>query len=80
MTLSGLTYKCSAGETFDIVALSIYGDEKYASELFCANPALCTIQVFCGGELLELPVVDIPDIEEDEEEEDYMPAIAPWKE
>ena len=33
MTLSGQGYRCSAGETFDSVALNVYGDEKYACEL-----------------------------------------------
>ena len=30
MTLSGRVYVCSAGETFDSVALAIYGDEVFA--------------------------------------------------
>ena len=77
MTLSGQEYRCSAGETFDSVALRVYGDEKYACELLCANPALCTLPVFLGGEVLELPVVEIP---ENGEGEEYMPATAPWKE
>ena len=53
MTLSGQGYRCSAGETFDSVALAVYGDEKYACEILNANPALCTIPVFRGGEILE---------------------------
>jgi phage tail protein X len=77
MTLSGQTYRCSGGETFDKVALIIYGDEKYACELLGANPSLCTIPVFTGGEVLELPVVEVT---ENSDEEDYMPASAPWKE
>lgn len=77
MTLSGQVYKCRAGETFDSVALAVYGDEKYSCELLCANPALCTISLFTGGEVLSLPVVEVPD---EESEEDYMPATAPWKE
>ena len=76
MTLTGQTYTCSAGETFDIVALQVYGDEKYACELLNANPALCLIPMFTGGEVLQLPEIVIPD----EPEEDLMPARAPWKE
>lgn len=77
MTLSEQVYKCAAGETFDSVALAVYGDEKYAAELLNANPTLCHIPVFAGGELLDLPVVEIP---AQESENDYMPATAPWKE
>lgn len=77
MTLSGQVYRCSAGDTFDRVALSVYGDEKYSCELLCANPEFCTKPVFTGGETLYLPVVEIQD---PMSEEDYMPAIAPWKE
>lgn len=78
MILSGQTYRCSAGETFDSVSLSVYGDEKYACELLCANPALCTKMIFAGGEILDIPVVEITEQESDGET--YMPPVAPWKE
>lgn len=74
MILSGNGYRCSAGETFDSVALAIYGDEKYAAELLCANPALSTKPVFSGGEMLLLPVVEV------QTTGDISPATAPWKE
>ena len=77
MTLSGQTYTCSAGETFDSVALEVYEDEKYSCELLNANPSLCRIPIFSGGEVLELPVVEVSEEDEDDE---YMPATAPWKE
>ena len=77
MTLSGKGYRCSAGETFDSVALTVYGNEKYACELLNANPALCTIPIFTGGEILLLPVVEIP---EDEGDVEQMPDRAPWTE
>ena len=76
MTRSGYEYRCSAGETFDSVALAVYGDEKYACELLEANPLLCAVPIFTGGEVLELPVVEIPETDENE----LMPASAPWKE
>ena len=77
MTNSGYSYFPSAGETFDSVARTVYGHEKYAAELLCANPTLCTIPVFKGGESLQLPVVNLP---EDKSGTVYMPAKAPWKE
>ena len=75
MILSGQGYVCSAGDTFDSVALWVYGDEKYACELLCANPEFCRIMVFKGEEILKLPVVEIPS-----QEDEYMPVSAPWKE
>lgn len=78
MTLSGMSYLCSAGESFDSVALEVYGDEEYACDLLCANPALCGKIIFDGGEMLRLPVVEIP--EDEDAAEDYARATAPWKE
>ena len=76
MTLSGHKYKCKAGETFDSVALTVYGDEQYACELLNANPLLCLTAVFAGGEELDLPVVAIPE----KTPGTNMPVTAPWKE
>ena len=80
MKLSGLSHICRAGETFDSVALEEYGDEKYAAELLNANPALCRLSVFGGGEALALPVVTVQEDVGDADGEAYMPAKAPWKE
>ncbi len=77
MTLSGNTYHCSGGETYDSVALRVYGNEKYACELLNANPALCRIPVFTGGEILELPEVVIP---AEDDAGVYVSEKAPWKE
>ncbi len=72
--MNEITYRCSAGETFDSIALRVYGDEKYASELLNANTTLCRIMKFTGGEILTLPVVEVL------EDEDMEPVTAPWKE
>lgn len=79
MTLSGQYYRCSAGESFDAAALAVYGDEKFAAELLQANPELGGLALFQGGEILRLPVVEVPE-DEDEQDNLYMPATAPWKE
>lgn len=76
MKIEGRDYLCSAGETFDSVALVVYGDEIYASELLNANPALCEKLVFDGGERLSLPMIELPDADSPEA---YAPANAPWK-
>ena len=75
--LSGFVYRCSAGETFDKVALNIYDHEKYAADLMNANPGSVRRAVFQGDEVLSLPVVEIP---ENENENEYAPSTAPWKE
>ena len=76
MEMSDYVYKCSAGETFDSVAREVYGDENYASELLCANPELCGASIFTGGEVLLLPVIEVP---EGDDIEGEMPATPPWK-
>ena len=79
MTLSGTKYHCSAGETFDSVSLEVYGDENYSCELLCANPEYTLITQFSGGEILELPSVDLP--EDDETGNGVLLSVtAPWKE
>ena len=82
MTLSGQVHYCSAGETFDIVAHKEYGDEKFACELLNANPSLSHIPIFMGGEVLELPVVEVVNVQDGLRgfTDNYMPAKAPWKE
>ena len=77
MLMTGYAYTCAAGETFDSVVRDIWGDEKYASELMCANPEYCTQTLFLGGEELRLPVVEIPD---ETDNGVIEPDKAPWKE
>ncbi len=76
MTLSGQGYICSAGESFDSVALSVYGDEAFAADLLNANPELCLKMVFDGGEILRLPVVETVT---DASGMETAPEVAPWK-
>ena len=64
-----MKYTASANETFDKVALDMYGDEKYAHVLIGANPELCHKISFDGGEVL-----DVPELTEAE-----STALPPWK-
>lgn len=75
MEMSGYVYMCSAGETFDMVALKVYGAEKYACDLMCANPHLTNRYRFDGSEALLLPVVEKTD-----SSVQAVPNAAPWKE
>ena len=71
---SGYSYACRAGDSFDLIALCVYGHEKYARELINANPAYADVLIFSGGEELTLPVVAVPD-----GDSAYMPSRPPWK-
>ena len=73
---SGYEYVCSANESFDDIALQIYGDENYAADLMNANPQYCGMPVFNGGEVLRLPSIDIP---LDDDDEPQTAIVAPWK-
>lgn len=75
MTLSGYQYNASGGETFDSIARDVYGDEKYAADLMCANPEYCRKIVMTGGEIILLPLVTFPP-----EDRGALPETAPWKE
>ena len=70
MTMTEYVYQCRAGETFDLAALRIYGDEKSTPYLLAANPSLCGKMVFSGGEELNLPAIPTENAAE----------AAPWKE
>lgn len=78
MEISGYGYRCAAGESFDLVALSLFGDEKYAAELISVNPEYTGRLVFDGTEFLRIPVIDLPD--EDAADEAGLTSAAPWKE
>lgn len=75
MILSGYGYQTSAGDSFDSVALKIYGDEKYAAELMAVNGEYLGRLVFTGEEMIKLPVVAD---QRDENGNGY--GAAPWKE
>ena len=80
MEMPGYGYIASARESFDSIALEVYGDEEYAKDLIMANPKYTGILRFKGGEIIALPVIEEALVEnEDAEEEDVPTAVAPWK-
>ncbi len=72
---TGYEYHCAANDSFDGVALEIYGDEAYAADLMNANPEYCGMTVFNGGEVLQLPELDVPE----DDEAAMANTVAPWK-
>ncbi len=75
MKRSGYEYHCAAGESWDSVALEVYGNEKYAADLLRVNPGLCHKTIFTGGERVRLPVIEVAS----DGGQVYTPANAPWK-
>lgn len=65
-----ITYVTSEGDTFDELALDMYGDEKLAHYIIEYNPDYADVLIFEAGEELYLPIV------EDAETPDTLP---PWR-
>lgn len=47
------------GDTFDIIAKQVYGDERLASTLMQANPHLLDYIIFPAGLTINVPAVDL---------------------
>lgn len=62
-------YITKAGDTFDSIAFSVYGKEKYASEIMKANPDLIKTIIFDAEIEVKIPEIDL-------EAESTLP---PWK-
>ncbi len=75
MEMTGYGYKASAGETAAGIAHNVYGSEKYAAELLCANPEHSLKIRMTGGEVWRLPQIAVPQADAQE-----APEKAPWKE
>ena len=65
-----MTYLCSAKETFDEIALNLYGDEKYAAVLLEANPLLAHKIMMDGGERMRAPEIA---------QDTAQSTLPPWK-
>lgn len=76
MEMSGYIYHCSAGETFDSIALTVYGSERFAPRIMTANPQFIRAWIFRGTENLRLPVI----VQTSDDESGYPVGSAPWRE
>lgn len=63
-------YMAKAGDSFDLLALKMYGDDKLAGYISDYNPDFADVILFEGGEKLMIPVVNNPETED---------TIAPWR-
>lgn len=64
-------YTAQQGDSFDMLALQAYGDERLASLIADANPGHIDVLLFEGGEELLVPTIA---------REPDEPALAPWLE
>lgn len=51
-------YTARQGDSFDLLALQAYGEERMASIIAEANPAYIDVLLFEGGEEISIPTVD----------------------
>ena len=65
------TYTTQAGDTFDLLSLDMYDDEKMAEVIIAANPDYSDTIIFAGGIDLKLPILD--------GEVEIGEAVAPWR-
>lgn len=64
-------YSTQQGDTFDIIAKKMLGNEKYIKELILANPEQANIVIFPSGISLNIPVIDTT--------EKTSATTAPWR-
>lgn len=63
-------YTAQDGDTFDLLALDMYNDERLAHYIIEYNPDYADVIVFEGGVQLKLPVV---------EEAETSETVPPWR-
>lgn len=51
-------YTARQGDTYDLLALQAYGDERMAHIISQANRDMMDVLVFDGGESLRIPIVE----------------------
>ena len=69
-TVGFIEYTAQGGDTFDSIALAAYNEERMASTIITANPDLCDILIFEGGELVRIPIVETVETPE---------TLPPWR-
>ncbi|MCI5996098.1 MAG: tail protein X [Blautia sp.] len=70
MTTKFYTYTTKDGDSFDLIALKYYNEEKHATRLIEANPDYADVIIFNGGVNLIIPVIS--DVEKIE-------TVPPWR-
>ena len=64
------TYTTKEGDTFDLLALQYYNEEKLAHYIIAANPDYSDVVVFESNITLAIPVIEEPE---------NLETKAPWR-
>lgn len=51
-------YSTNQGDTWDIIAYKVYGNESYMDELIRANPSQVYVATFPAGKKINVPKID----------------------
>ncbi len=65
------TYKTIQGDTFDLIAKKIYGNERYFVNIIEANQKYVNTVIFSSGIILNLPDIDT--------QTEASKTTAPWR-
>lgn len=52
------SYVARQNDSYDLLAMQAYGDERMAHMIAKANPDYMDVLIFDGGEVLRIPIVD----------------------
>lgn len=63
-------YTTRAGDTFDLLAIAAYNDEKMASQIIQKNPMYMNTLIFEAGNTLRIPVL---------KESEKPSTLPPWR-
>ena len=69
-------HACAANESWDLLSLLFYRDEKYAEDFMNANPEYCGMTAFRGGEKIRVPELNVTPVNG---ETVLANTIAPWR-
>lgn len=68
--MASSAYTTVQGDTWDLVAYRLWGQERLFDRLMRANPAHLDVVVFPAGVVLAVPAITIPD---------PTPELPPWR-
>ena len=62
-------YRTTAGDTWDQLALDIYGNKFYSAKIMAENPELSNQVILEEGQILRIPIIERVGVE----------SLPPWK-